>query len=151
MNKTHKRELKKIPKRIKLKKEPTIIHPTDTYTITPVKYEKKKKKCQKFPTPRGQHLVHRYRIKKACGKRKKDFHERVEHGGKRSTPSRFFLLSERAYESMGQSSDDRAGCNIIRNVARVRNAWRLRDALLHPAADVHSSRALLPRGWGHGL
>lgn len=42
MNKTHKRELKKIPKRIKLKKEPTIIHPTDTYTITPVKYEKKK-------------------------------------------------------------------------------------------------------------
>lgn len=82
MNKTHKRELKKIPKRIKLKKEPTIIHPTDTYTITPVKYEKKKKKCQKFPTPRGQHLVHRYRIKKKrVEKEKKDFHERVEHGG----------------------------------------------------------------------
>lgn len=151
MNKTHKRELKKIPKRIKLKKEPTIIHPTDTYTITPVKYEKKKK-CQKFPTPRGQHLVHRYRIKKKrVEKEKKIFTSASNTGGKRSTPSRSFLLSERAYESMGQSSDDRAGCNIIRNVARVRNAWRLRDALLHPAADVHSSRALLPRGWGHGL
>lgn len=48
MNKTHKRELKKIPKRIKLKKEPTIIHPTDTYTITPVKYEKKKKSAKNF-------------------------------------------------------------------------------------------------------
>lgn len=42
------RELKKIPKRIKLKKEPTIIHPTDTYTITPVKYEKKKKSAKNF-------------------------------------------------------------------------------------------------------
>lgn len=48
MNKTHKRELKKIPKRIKLKKEPTIIHSTDTCTITPVKYEKKKKSAKNF-------------------------------------------------------------------------------------------------------
>lgn len=82
MNKTHKRELKKIPKRIKLKKEPTIIHPTDTYTITPVKYEKKKKKVPKisnaaWPTL-GTQISNK---KKACGKRKKDFHERVEHGG----------------------------------------------------------------------
>lgn len=89
--------------------------------------------------------------KKRVEKEKKIFTSASNTGGKRSTPSRSFLLSERAYESMGQSSDDRAGCNIIRNVARVRNAWRLRDALLHPAADVHSSRALLPRGWGHGL
>lgn len=144
------RELKKIPKRIKLKKEPTIIHPTDTYTITPVKYEKKKKvpKISNAAWPTlGTQISNK---KKACGKRKKDFHERVEHGGQ-TIDSVTLLLSERAYESMGQSSDDRAGCNIIRNVARVRNAWRLRDALLHPAADVHSSRALLPRGWGHGL
>ena len=81
---------------------------------------RQKKKCQKFPTPRGQYLVHRYRTKK---KKEKRFSSSA--GGKRSTtPPRFFLLSERAYESMGQSSDDRAGCNIIRNVACVRNAWR---------------------------
>lgn len=73
MNKTHKRELKKIPKRIKLKKEPTIIHPTDTYTITPVKYEKKKKvpKISNAAWPTlGTQISNK---KKACGKRKKRF------------------------------------------------------------------------------
>lgn len=58
-----------------------------------------------------------------------------------------FALSH-AHESMGQSSDRVTSSATVHALGTRGVCLPRRVHTLHPAADVHSSYALLPRGWG---